>query len=406
MTFNSDERLHVELSGHAHEYPIYIRRGILKRIGELCPLPTSRKIFLVYDKGLPLKYLKTVMMSLMDAGYCLHEEAVPQGEAAKSLGVLEKLYASALKKGFTRHDAFLALGGGVVGDLTGFLADSYYRGARFIQVPTTLLSQVDSSVGGKVAVNFGEVKNCIGAFKQPDLVLIDPEVLETLPPRELRAGLAELFKYALIERTALDISPSTSCLGDPSASLRMTALGDESLWEAFQRLGKHWQDELGALIHAACSIKAAVVMRDETESFPKDDARGRVCLNLGHTYAHAYEAHYGYGTILHGEAVAIGMLCALFAHEDHLAEGVLQTAIEMMETLGILPHEAIHQLGIFPDTDDLLAIMGKDKKVITSGTLRLVLPQGEAGNVIVQEVPRPLAERGITKAHAYLKARQ
>jgi 3-dehydroquinate synthase len=392
MHFQPHECLSVDLAGHAHDYPIYIRRGVLKHLADLLPLPTSRKIFLVYDKGLPLTYLETVTMTLMEAGYCLHEEVVPQGEAAKSLGVLEELYASALKKGFTRHDAFLALGGGVVGDLTGFLADSYYRGARFIQVPTTLLSQVDSSVGGKVAVNFGEVKNCIGAFKQPDAVFIDPDVLETLPPRELQAGLAELFKYALIEKTALDSETP--------------ALDDEPLWEAFTRLGKRWPDELGALIHAACTIKAAVVMRDETESFPKDDARGRVCLNLGHTYAHAYEAYYGYGILLHGEAVAIGMLCALFAHGDHLAEGFLQAALDLMETLNILPHEAIHQLGVFPEADDLLAIMAKDKKVITSGTLRLVLPEGDIGTVVVKEVPRELAEHGITKAHAYLKARQ
>jgi 3-dehydroquinate synthase len=350
-------------------------------------IDTTQKIMVVYDLGLPKGYVERTRTVLEATGFEVFQAQVPQGERAKDLKILEGLYQHAMQANMTRKDVFLALGGGVVGDLTGFLASSYLRGTRFVQVPTTLLAQVDSSVGGKVAVNFGDVKNSIGAFKQPDLVSIDTDTLNTLAPREIRAGLAELFKYALIEATALDIEieEGTGLLAD------------------FERLGAHWRDEEGAFIRKACAIKAAVVMRDETESFPAHDARGRVCLNLGHTFAHAYEAYYGYGKILHGEAVAIGMLCAIFTNEAALGDRCVKRVLTLMEGLSLFPDELKTLLTPYPSPEDLLPFMAKDKKVLQTGQLRLVLPVLPLGTLFVGTVPPDTVVQGIEKAHAYLE---
>jgi 3-dehydroquinate synthase len=343
---------------------------------------------LVCDEGLPIQYLEALQHQLKQADYTCLVEMVPQGEIAKDLSILQGLYSKAMQAGLNRRDVFLALGGGVVGDLTGFLAATYYRGTRFVQIPTTLLAQVDSSVGGKVAVNFADVKNSIGAFKQPELVVIDTDVLKTLPPREIQAGLAELFKYALIERTALDDAKR------------------DVLWQQFKALGANWQEALPDLVRLACQIKSAVVARDETESFPAYDARGRVCLNLGHTFAHAYEAYYGYGNLLHGEAVSVGMLCALYANESHLGANLVQEVIATMEGLALLPYASLNALGELPSVEDLIPYMAKDKKVLNAGTLRLILPCLPLGTVVVQECDANIARKGIEKAHAYLKSKR
>lgn len=386
------EAIYVELAGKAHRYPIIIQSGSLQAfVFHLMSVGISpqHRLMLVCDEGLPIQYLEQVQTHLKQADYTCLVEIVPQGETAKDLSVLHRLYAKAMQAGLNRRDVFVALGGGVVGDLTGFLAATYYRGTRFVQIPTTLLAQVDSSVGGKVAVNFADVKNSIGAFKQPELVVIDPDVLKTLPPREIQAGLAELFKYALIERTACDTH------GDQKSS--------ETLWQAFKQSGKAWETTLATLIRRACMIKSAVVARDETESFPPHDARGRVCLNLGHTFAHAYEAYYGYGHLLHGEAVSVGMLCALYANESALGEALVQEVIAVMEALALLPYATLENLGRLPTAEDLIPYMAKDKKVLNAGTLRLILPCLPLGTVLVQECDAEIARRGIEKAHAYLK---
>ncbi len=385
-----DAPLTLQLSGTRHTYDILIKAGGLHTLGQdmlQAGIDTTQKIMVVYDLGLPKGYVERTRTVLEATGFEVFQAQVPQGERAKDLKILEGLYQHAMQANMTRKDVFLALGGGVVGDLTGFLASSYLRGTRFVQVPTTLLAQVDSSVGGKVAVNFGDVKNSIGAFKQPDLVSIDTDTLNTLAPREIRAGLAELFKYALIEATALDIEieEGTGLLAD------------------FERLGAHWRDEEGAFIRKACAIKAAVVMRDETESFPAHDARGRVCLNLGHTFAHAYEAYYGYGKILHGEAVAIGMLCAIFTNEAALGDRCVKRVLTLMEGLSLFPDELKTLLTPYPSPEDLLPFMAKDKKVLQTGQLRLVLPVLPLGTLFVGTVPPDTVVQGIEKAHAYLE---
>jgi 3-dehydroquinate synthase len=382
--------LTLKLDGTPHAYEILIKAGGLALLGQdlqKAGISPTQKIMVVYDVGLPSSYLQQVRHALESSDFKMLEAPVPQGEVAKDLKILEGLYAHAMQAGMTRKDVFLALGGGVVGDLTGFLASSYYRGTRFVQVPTTLLSQVDSSVGGKVAVNFGDVKNSIGAFKQPDLVSIDTKTLQTLPPREIQAGLAELFKYALIEATALDahIDEDTSLLAD------------------FERLKSDWRLEENAFIRKACAIKAAVVMRDETESFPANDARGRVCLNMGHTFAHAYEACYGYGRLLHGEAVAIGMLCAIFTNDAVLGDAHVKRIIDLMEDLALFPYDALKNLAGLPTPEDLIPFMAKDKKVLQAGQLRVVLPVLPLGTVTVGSLPAHDAVMGIEKAHAYLK---
>ena len=385
-----DAPLTLQLSGTRHTYDILIKAGGLHTLGQdmlQAGIDTTQKIMVVYDLGLPKGYVERTRTVLEATGFEVLQAHVPRGERAKDLKILEGLYQHAMQASMTRKDVFLALGGGVVGDLTGFLASSYLRGTRFVQVPTTLLAQVDSSVGGKVAVNFGDVKNSIGAFKQPDLVSIDTDTLNTLAPREIRAGLAELFKYALIEATALDIEieEGTGLLAD------------------FERLGAHWRDEEGAFIRKACAIKAAVVMRDETESFPAHDARGRVCLNLGHTFAHAYEAYYGYGKILHGEAVALGLLCALFTHEAALGDRCVKRVLTLMEGLSLFPDELKTLLTPYPSPEDLLPFMAKDKKVLQTGQLRLVLPVLPLGTLFVGTVPPGTVVQGIEKAHAYLE---
>jgi 3-dehydroquinate synthase len=386
--------LSLTLMGQKRQYQIVIQAQGLADLGkamEQVGISAPRQVMVVYDAGLPHVYLQRVLKSLEAAGFTVYPSQVLQGEGAKDLTVLETLYAQAMQIGLTRQDVFLALGGGVVGDLTGFLAATYYRGTRLVQVPTTLLAQVDSSVGGKVAVNFGPVKNSIGAFKQPELVLIDPSTLSTLPTREIQAGLAELFKYALIEKTALDLST-------PTESEQAV-----SLWHRFQRLEKADLEDPSALIYQACAIKSAVVMRDETESFPPQDARGRVCLNLGHTFAHAYEAYYGYGQLLHGEAVAIGMLCALYANEARCTATDVEAVIHVMETLALLPYQTLASLPPLPTPDALLPFMAKDKKVLQHGCLRLVLPESPIGTVRIQDVTTDFASTGILKAHAYLR---
>ena len=389
MTINTTS-LRLQLNGTPHGYEILIQAGGLALLGEdlqKLGISLKQKIMIISDEGLPKPYLQRTRMSLERVGFSVLEASVPQGEVAKDLNILAGLYTHAMQAGMTRHDVFLALGGGVVGDLTGFLASSYYRGTRFVQVPTTLLAQVDSSVGGKVAVNFGEVKNSIGAFKQPDLVSIDTDTLKTLPPREIQAGLAELFKYALIEATALDTDMDEST----------------ALFADFERLGADWRLEESRFIRKACAIKAAVVMRDETESFPSHDARGRVCLNLGHTFAHAYESYYGYGTLLHGEAVAIGMLCAIFTNDAVLGEACVKRIIALMETLHLLPYGTLKGVSSLPAPEALLPFMAKDKKVLEAGQLRVVLPVLPLGSVTVGGISAEEAVLGIEKAQAYLE---
>ncbi len=257
--------LHLDLPSGG--YDIYLERGALDRAGELLSL--DRKVLIVTDSGVPCDYAKRVAAQCREA----HILTVSEGECSKSLATLEALLATMLQNNFSRTDCVVAVGGGVVGDLSGFAAATFMRGIDFYNIPTTVLSQVDSSIGGKVAVNFGGVKNIVGAFYQPKAVIIDPEVLSTLPARQIANGLAEAVKMALTS--------------------------DVELFEIFER-GEVLKN-IDTIIERSLGIKKAVVEADERENGL------RRILNFGHTLGHGIEAASN-GALYHGECVALGML--------------------------------------------------------------------------------------------------
>ena len=281
-------RLNLPMGG----YPIYMEHGALDRAGELFSL--NRRALVVTDSGVPCEYANRVAKQCLEA----HVVTVPEGEGSKSLSTLEVLLGIMLKKGFGRTDCVIAVGGGVVGDLAGFAAATFMRGIDFYNIPTTVLSQVDSSIGGKVAVNFGGVKNIVGAFWQPRAVIIDPDVLATLPKRQIANGLAE--------------------------AVKMSLTSDAELFSVFER-GDGMQN-LDTVIERSLRIKKSVVEEDEKE-------KGlRRILNFGHTLGHGVEAASG-GTLFHGECVALGMLpmCApdVRARLHHVLQSLdLPTQIE------------------------------------------------------------------------------
>jgi 3-dehydroquinate synthase len=271
-------------------YPINIGKGILSSTGELLQSEGLRgKVAVVTNPTVAKLYLENVTQSLTQAGFEPLRILVPDGEEHKNQHSLARIYDCMVSARLERKSCVLALGGGVIGDLAGFAAATYLRGIPYVQVPTTLLAQVDSSVGGKTAINHRDGKNLIGAFYQPRLVVIDIEALATLPRRELAAGLAEVIKYGIIEDAAL------FRLLEAEAA-RLVALDGDLMVQ---------------VITASCAIKARVVEQDERE----DDYRA--VLNFGHTLGHALEAATGYREFLHGEAVAIGMVKAAIISLNH-----------------------------------------------------------------------------------------
>ncbi|RKO66726.1 3-dehydroquinate synthase [Desulfofundulus salinus] len=346
----------------ARSYSIYVDTGLLPRLGEyLKVLKLTPRVLLITNPVVGSLYGAVAETALRNAGFEVIRAEIPDGEEYKSLATAEKLYDLAYTRELDRRSPVVALGGGVVGDLAGFVAATYLRGVPFIQVPTTLLAQVDSSVGGKVAVNHPRGKNIIGAFYQPRLVLADLDVLKTLDPREVRAGLAEVIKYGVI------------------ADQAFFAWLEENL-ERLLAL------EARALAHAvavSCRIKARVVQEDETEQ------GRRAILNFGHTLGHALEALTGYTTYRHGEAVAIGMAAAvrLAVALGMFPEGDAARVINLIRRAG-LPVEV--PAGISPG--ELLASMRRDKKVL-AGRLTFVLPV-EIGRVeIVRDAPEEAVGR-------------
>lgn len=344
------QTLHVSLGERS--YPIHIGAGLLSRSGLLEPALRGRQVLVVSNDTVAPLYLDKLksLLSGRIVGHCI----LPDGEQYKDLKHLDAIFTELLRQRFNRDCTLVALGGGVVGDMTGFAAAAYQRGVDFIQVPTTLLSQVDSSVGGKTGVNHALGKNMIGAFKQPNAVLIDTDVLGTLPDRELKAGLAEVIKYGLIR----DL-PFLEWL---EANMeRLLARDPEALATAIQR---------------SCANKAAVVAADE---FERSDVRA--LLNLGHTFGHAIETGMGYGTWLHGEAVATGMLMAadLSWRMGWLQPGEVARVRQLLSRAG-LPVTPPN-LGV----DEFLALMAIDKKV-KDGQLRLVLLRA-LGNAVVSPAP-------------------
>lgn len=335
------ERIIVTLGKRS--YPITIANGLLNDPVSFWPLTRGDSAMLITNNHLAPLYLGTLHDTLIQAGVKINHVILPDGEQHKSLLVLDQVFSALLEKNHGRDTTIIALGGGVIGDLAGFAAASYQRGVRLIQVPTTLLSQVDSSVGGKTAVNHPLGKNMIGAFYQPASVVIDLDCLNTLPRRELSAGLAEVIKYGII----LDAAFFTWLEAHLEEIL---ALKPQALTYCIRR---------------CCELKANIVATDER------DKGQRVLLNLGHTYGHAIETYMGYGNWLHGEAVAAGIMMAVYYAVRRLGK-FKDTDAKRIKALLLragLPISGPEEMA----PEAYLPHMMRDKKVIT-GQLRLVLP--------------------------------
>lgn len=351
-------QIDVPLSGRA--YPIHIQQGGLAGIGELVAAMGGRRVVaVVTDTGVAPHHLAVVTASLTAAGRMVEPVVLPAGEATKGWAHLAQLTDRLLALGVERGDFVVALGGGVIGDLTGFACAILRRGCRFVQVPTTLLAQVDSSVGGKTAIDSAAGKNLIGAFHQPSLVLIDPAVLATLPDRELRAGYAEIAKIALI--------------GDADFFGWLEANAQAVLAR-----------EPVALAHAietAVRAKVATVLADEFETTGQ-----RALLNLGHTFGHALETEVGFSErLLHGEAVAIGCVLAyrLSAQLGYCNIADAERVAAHFRGAGLPTHP--RDAGIANGADRLVAHMRQDKKM-TGDRLALILTRGIGRAFVTKDV--------------------
>lgn len=344
--------LNVDLAGAS--YPIHIGAGLLTRADLVLPHLEQRDVAVVTNTTVAPLYLEPLRQALRQAGVRSLSIVLPDGEAHKTRESLNHIHDTLLAHHCERKTTVIALGGGVIGDLAGFAAATFLRGVPLIQVPTTLLAQVDSSVGGKTGVNHPVGKNLIGAFHQPRLVLADTRTLDTLPPREYRAGIAEVIKYGLIrDRTFLDWLDSNL----PALMARDPEI-------------------LGQAIFDACRNKTEVVAQDEFETTGL-----RALLNLGHTFGHAIEAGTGYGTWLHGEAVAAGtLLAAALSNRLGWIRGAELDRIEQLMARAGLPTRA-------PDLgpDHYLSLMASDKKV-EAGKLRFVLLKRLGEAILTQDV--------------------
>ncbi|AZN40724.1 3-dehydroquinate synthase [Paenibacillus albus] len=353
-------------------YPIYIGEGLLDKAGELFErhgISKKSPLMIITDTHVAERHLAHLESVLQSAGFTVGSAIVPAGETSKSLSELGRLTGIALESGLDRKSTIVALGGGVVGDLAGFVAASYMRGIKFVQVPTTILAH-DSSVGGKVAVNHPLAKNIIGAFHQPELVLYDLLTLQTLPERQVKAGLSEVVKHGLI----WDAEFVAWC--DENAG-KLLALDS---------------DALGYALYKGCSVKAAVVSKDEREN----DLRA--ILNLGHTIGHALEAVAGYNELLHGEAIAIGMIgSAKLAVQLGAPEEVYQVTKRVLSRVG-LPVRLPEHL----DTDEIMRAMMHDKK-FQEGTMVFIVPTAigtveinkSVSSALVREIVEQLKQEAV-----------
>ena len=343
--------LNVNLPGRA--YDILIERRLLSRAGELCraALPRAGRLFVVTDSTVGPLYLNRIIPSLENAGFETAICEIPAGEASKCVEQLSRLWECMMDFGLTRTDAVVALGGGVVGDLAGFAAATVLRGVDFVQIPTTLLSQVDSSVGGKVAIDLQHGKNLAGAFWQPRLVLMDPAVLGTLDDKAFADGMAEVIKYGCI-RDAAFLS-----------------------WLEQRPSRQEIMAEIEHVLYTCCDIKRAVVVEDER------DTGARMVLNFGHTLGHAYELAGHYRIWTHGQAVAAGMV----------------KAAELGVTLGVTPAGLPERIGVLLGCcglpvaipcahEDYAAAVGLDKK--GAGDSISVILLEEAGRAVVHPMPK------------------
>ncbi len=352
-------RLRVELGERA--YPIHIGTGLLESggAGLWDEAALGSRVVIVTNTVVGPRYAEPLQAAL--APRTVTRVTLPDGEASKSLSTVSQVYDALIEARCDRRTTLVALGGGVIGDIAGFVAATYLRGVGYVQVPTTLLAQVDSSVGGKTGVNHPGGKNLIGAFYQPRAVIADTATLTTLPDRELRAGYAEVVKYGL--------------LGDAAFFAWLEAQGE--------RVMAREPEALAFVIERACRDKAAVVAEDERE------AGRRALLNLGHTFAHAIETATGYGTWLHGEAVAVGLVLAaeLSAWLGWVDGAVVSRTRAVLARAG-LPTEPPATM----DPEAFLGPMAVDKKV-EEGVLRLVLMQGIGAAVVTDAVDRAQLRR-------------
>lgn len=335
--------LKVNLPGR--EYNIHIGSGLLEQAGELVrELTSCKKLAIVTDSNVGPIYADKLCKSLQGSGFETMVITVEAGEQSKSLAVLERLYGEMLDFGITRADMIVALGGGVVGDLTGFAAASLLRGIPFVQIPTTLLAQVDSSVGGKVAVNLPHGKNLVGAFYQPKKVIIDTECLRTLTPEILADGMAEVIKYG--------------------------AISDAELFETLENI-KDTEElfaKISEIVYNCCDIKRQVVEDDEL------DLGGRMILNFGHTFGHAIEKKYGYSGYTHGMGVAVGMVmaCERGEREGVTPPGTAERMKKILENYSLPVMAEISH-------DELKTAVGVDKKGAGSKINLILLKEiGEA----------------------------
>jgi 3-dehydroquinate synthase len=344
------QTLNVALGDRA--YPIHIGSGLLSQPTLILPHLKRKQVAIVTNSTVAPLYLEKIAKPLKDNGVGIVEIVLPDGEAYKNSDTLNLIYDALLKNRCERSTTLIALGGGVIGDLTGYAAATYLRGVPFIQIPTTLLSQVDSSVGGKTGINHPLGKNMIGAFYQPKVVLADIDTLQTLPKRELSAGVAEVIKYGLIRDA------------DFFDWLETNIAKLMNLDEAV----------ISYAIYRSCQNKADVVAVDEHETGE------RALLNLGHTFGHAIENAMGYGVWLHGEAVAAGtMLAAELSQRMGWLNDADVKRIHALLTASSLPLRAPN-LGL----ERYLDLMQSDKKV-ADGKIRLVLQQGIGKAVITSD---------------------
>ncbi|WP_041928888.1 3-dehydroquinate synthase [Methylotenera mobilis] len=344
------QTLKVELANRS--YPIYIGRSLISNAELILPHLKRKHVAIVTNTTVAQLYLETLSNALQDAGVKVIPIILPDGEAYKNSETLNLIYDALLQNRCERSTTLIALGGGVIGDLTGYAAATYLRGVPFIQIPTTLLSQVDSSVGGKTGINHPLGKNMIGAFYQPQVVLADIDTLQTLPAREFSAGMAEVIKYGLIRDAEffdwLELHIE-----------QLMVLDEQAITEA---------------IYRSCKNKADVVARDEHETGE------RALLNLGHTFGHAIENAMGYGVWLHGEAVGAGtMMAADLSQRMGWLTADEVRRIHQLLTAAKLPLDA-PKLGV----EKYLHLMQLDKKV-ADGKIRLVLQQAIGKSVITSD---------------------
>lgn len=353
------QTLHVELGDR--RYPIFIGSDLNPQ--ELLePYIKGRQVMIVTNTTVAPLYLDRYVRAVEALGKIVETCILPDGEKYKNIEHLTLIFDALLKVGFNRDCTVLALGGGVIGDMAGFASASFQRGVYFVQVPTTLLSQVDSSVGGKTGINHPLGKNMIGAFQQPQVVLADMSQLKTLPPRELSAGLAEVIKYALLG----DIE----FLAWLEEHIDGLVAGNENL--------------LVEAVYKSCAHKARIVANDEKEQGE------RALLNLGHTFGHAIESYLGYGEWLHGEAVATGMVMA--ADLSHRMGWISEADLE--RTKNIISRAQLPIICPKIPLDDFLGFMSHDKKVL-NGQLRLVLMKQLGQAVITKEFDVELMKQAI-----------